>query len=66
MTFETAKRLLRAEFSFERSSPDFDEIEIDFMGGEPFMNFPLIRQVVEWLECEPPYFTPIGRMGTLP
>lgn len=54
MTFETAKRLLRAEFSFVRSSPDFDEIEIDFMGGEPFMNFPLIKQVVEWLECEPP------------
>lgn len=54
MTFETAKRLLLAEFSFVRSSPEFDEIEIDFMGGEPFMNFPLIKQVVEWLEQEPP------------
>lgn len=54
MTFETARHLLRDEFSFVLSSPDFDEIEIDFMGGEPFMNFNLIKQVVEWLERDPP------------
>lgn len=54
MTFETAKRLLLSEFAFVLASPDFDEIEIDFMGGEPFMNFPLIKQIVEWLEREPP------------
>lgn len=54
MTFETAKRLLVKEFAFVLSSSDFDEIEIDFMGGEPFMNFPLIKDVVEWLDCEPP------------
>ena len=31
MTFDMAKRLLRAEFSFVRYSPDFDEIEIDLV-----------------------------------
>lgn len=54
MTFETAQEILRGEFELVKNSADFDEIEIDFMGGEPLMNFPLIRQVVEWLEREPP------------
>ena len=54
MTFETAKEILRKEFEFVRSSDAYDEIEIDFMGGEPLMNFPLIKQIVEWLEQEPP------------
>ena len=55
MTFDTAKRILLSEFTFVQASSDFDEIEIDFMGGEPFMNFPLIKQVVEWLDvCPPP------------
>lgn len=54
MTFETAKEILRKEFEFVRSSDEYDEIEIDFMGGEPLMNFPLIKQIVEWLEQEPP------------
>ena len=55
MTFDTAKRILLSEFTFVQASPDFDEIEIDFMGGEPFLNFALIKQVVEWLDvCPPP------------
>ena len=54
MTFETAKAILLKEFDFVRKSPTFKEIEIDFMGGEPLMNMPLIKQVVEWLEQEPP------------
>lgn len=54
MTFRTAKNLLKGEFEFVRESSEFDEIEIDFMGGEPFMNFSLIKKVVEWLEKSPP------------
>ena len=54
MTFETAKAILKKEFDFVSSGDEYDEIEIDFMGGEPLMNFPLIKQVVEWLEKEPP------------
>lgn len=54
MTFAVAKKILEKEFEFVAKSKDFDEIEIDFMGGEPFMNFSLIKQVVEWLERNPP------------
>lgn len=54
MTFETAKKILQDEFALVENSADYDEIEIDFMGGEPFMNFTLIKQVVEWLERDPP------------
>ncbi len=54
MSFETAQKILRKEFEFVRESDKFDEIEIDFMGGEPLVNFPLIKAVVEWLEREPP------------
>ena len=54
MTLPVAKRILKREFEFVRNSKDFDEIEIDFMGGEPLMNFHLIKSVVEWLEQEPP------------
>ena len=54
MSFETAQKILREEFEFVRKSDTFDEMEIDFMGGEPLMNFPLIRKIVEWLEREPP------------
>ena len=54
MEFATAQALLRKEFAFVLNSEEFDEIEIDFMGGEPLVNFPLIKKIVEWLEAEPP------------
>jgi len=52
MSFDIAKKAILEQADFVKKSTDFDEIEIDFMGGEPFTNFPLIRQVVEWLEDE--------------
>lgn len=54
MSFKTAQKILRGEFEFVRKSDTFDEIEINFMGGEPLMNFSLIRKIVEWVEREPP------------
>lgn len=54
MSFDMAKSILLKEFEFVKNSDYFEEIEIDFMGGEPLMNFPLIKQIVEWLEAEPP------------
>lgn len=55
MSFTTAKSILVKEFDSVANFESGDcEIEIDFMGGEPLMNFSLIRQVVEWLEKEPP------------
>ena len=45
-----AKEKFLREAQFVKNSKDFDELEIDFMGGEPLMNFPLIKEIVEWLE----------------
>ena len=50
MDVELAKKIILQESDFVSKSKDFDELEIDFMGGEPFMNFPLIKEIVEWLE----------------
>ena len=50
MEFNLAKDIISREAQFIKGSNDFNELEIDFMGGEPLMNFPLIKAVVEWLE----------------
>lgn len=50
MSVEQAKDILRKEAWLVRTDDRFDEMQIDFMGGEPMMNFPLIRDIVEWLE----------------
>ena len=50
MDTNLAKEIILREAQFVSESADFDELEINFMGGEPFMNFPLIKNVVEWLE----------------
>lgn len=51
MNLDLAKDIISCEAQFVKESKQFDELEIDFMGGEPLMNFPLIKDVVEWLEC---------------
>lgn len=50
MDVNLAKEIILREAQFVKDSKDFDQLEIDFMGGEPFMNFPLIKEIVEWLE----------------
>lgn len=50
MSFELAKECILKEIDLVKKSEKFKEIQIDFMGGEPLMNFDLIKQVVEWLE----------------
>ncbi|MBD3879728.1 MAG: 4Fe-4S cluster-binding domain-containing protein [Quinella sp. 1Q5] len=50
MDTNLAKEIILREAQFVSESDTFDEMEIDFMGGEPFMNFPLIKSIVEWLE----------------
>lgn len=30
------------------NSPDYDEVEIDLFGGEPFLQFDLIKELCEW------------------
>jgi uncharacterized protein len=44
-----AKSILLKELEFVRKSDQYDELEIDFMGGEPFIDFELIKEIVEWL-----------------
>ena len=39
MSFDMAKSIVEKEIAFVRDSPDYDELEIDFMGGEPFWSF---------------------------
>lgn len=48
MPFDLAKEIIKKEFEFVRNSPDFDEIEFDFMGGEPFVKFDLMKEIMEW------------------
>lgn len=50
MNFETAKRCILHEVETVKNDNRFDSLEIQFMGGEPFANFPLIKNVVEWAE----------------
>ena len=52
MDTNLAKEIILREAQFVSESDQFDEIEIDFMGGEPFMNFSLIKEIVEWLETD--------------
>ena len=46
MDTNLAKEIILREAQFVHDSDQFDEMEIDFMGGEPFMNFPLIKEIV--------------------
>ena len=48
MSFEIAKHILDNEFS--RISID-DTLEIDLFGGEPFLEFSLIRCIVEYVKA---------------
>jgi len=48
MPFDLAKEIIKKEFEFVKNSPDFDEIEFDFMGGEPFVKFDLMKEIMEW------------------
>lgn len=44
MNFDTAKSIIDAEFSKQ-----FDFYNISFFGGEPFLNFPLIKRISEYI-----------------
>jgi len=53
MSFDTAKDAILKNLS---AIPlDYKSVEIQFMGGEPFMAFPLIKRISEWIWEEKPY-----------
>ena len=65
MTYQTAKRILDYELNLDDG---FNGVTIDFFGGEPFLEFGLIRKVSEYLwnnEYKKPYTIFASTNGTL-
>lgn len=50
MSLETAKDAVRNAFV---RLTEFDALEIDLLGGEPLLAFPMIRQLAEWAWAQP-------------
>lgn len=48
MDFATAKQIIDRELS---NASDVEEFEFDLFGGEPFLEFDLIKQITEYI-CE--------------
>jgi uncharacterized protein len=68
MSVVTAKRILEDEFAKMLNDDWTTQVEIAYMGGEPLMNFELIREVSEWLwskEQPKTYELTIRTNGTL-
>lgn len=49
MTFEVAKRVLTKELALVGTDGWPDDLLIEFLGGEPFTNFPVIQDTCEWI-----------------
>jgi len=68
MPIEVAKRVVDSEFGLVAGSERFNELSIDFMGGEPLVRFDLIREIAEWVWSAPrpvPYLLFATTNGTL-
>jgi uncharacterized protein len=66
MSFDTAKNIINQYLN--NSTTSYDECEIDLFGGEPFLNFPLIKEICEyvWLHhWQKPYVFSTTTNGTL-
>lgn len=68
MSFEEAKSALCEQIEFIKRSDSFEKLHVDLFGGEPLLNFSLIKEIVEWVqECKfsiPIYFL-VTSNGTL-
>lgn len=65
MSFDLAKKTIT---KYMEADDGFEQVIIDFFGGEPFLAFPLIRQVGEWLKTKTwkkKYVLSIGTNGTI-
>ncbi|MBR5110047.1 MAG: 4Fe-4S cluster-binding domain-containing protein [Clostridia bacterium] len=66
MTEETAHQAIQDAFA--RDADDFDRIEFAFLGGEPFLAFPVLKAVCEWMwsrEWPKPYCLSASTNGTV-
>ena len=52
MSFSTAQTIIRKEFEAVGSSSEYDSLRIEFFGGETFLEFDSLRQIVEWVQSE--------------
>jgi uncharacterized protein len=53
MPIEVAMQVVESEFEFAARSNQFHELAIDFLGGEPLIQFDLIREIAEWIWSAP-------------
>ncbi len=63
-----AKEIILKEIEIVKNNERFEELEVDFMGGEPLLRFDLIKEIVEWLEtgvCPIPFVCFATTNGTL-
>lgn len=66
MTAETAKATVR--HVFETLESEYTAVEFTFLGGEPFRNFPLVKEISEWMwqqEWPVPFILSAVTNGTL-
>lgn len=67
MSMETAQRILTEEIRSFEAQGRSGKLTIDFMGGEPMLNFELIREICEWLwrdYPDAPYYLTMRTNGT--
>jgi radical SAM protein with 4Fe4S-binding SPASM domain len=65
LSFSQVKDILTRHLS---APNEFKKIVIDFFGGEPFLEFPLIKKTIEWLsskEWGKEYFCSLSTNGTI-
>lgn len=53
MTFESAQKFILEQLSLAKDT--YDSFEIQFMGGEPLMEFALIQRIANWIWESKPY-----------
>ena len=65
MPLEMAKEILAHEFA---TAEDYEGLMVDFMGGEPLVQFELLREIAEWIwshDWPKPYILSTSTNGTL-
>lgn len=68
MPLELAKKIILKEFEEVRNSPQSEGLKIDIFGGEPLLNFSMIKDLCEWLwqqSIDQPYIFYATTNGTL-
>ena len=68
MDFDLATKIIESEFLYSEQSDKVDELEIQLFGGEPFLEFQLMKSIMEWCwgkTWNVPYIFSASTNGTL-